>query len=266
MAAVRNLGLFPSVVFCPRQENSYTNDEIDRIDADIWIESTPPFLYACAHYWRVKTWRISASTTWAEFDASIALWTDSFSETISQGINREIYTQDDPPDFSDTSTGETPSSETQLVCNNPTVGHDFARLRSAIASGGSQSGVAGTGIFAEYTFFIGGGTPAFYRLDTEGNVSQVSTPFTFQVNTTRWKIRAVPFVGNTGSYGTLTYSLLGQTFTAPLYARNSLVGNDNTLSISASLTAAEYWPYDPGDGDGPIYDSATGEQLRGFPS
>ena len=28
----------------------------------------------------------------------------------------------------------------------------------------------------------------------------------------------------------------------------------------------EYWPYDPKDGGGPIYDSVTGEQLRPFPS
>jgi hypothetical protein len=27
-----------------------------------------------------------------------------------------------------------------------------------------------------------------------------------------------------------------------------------------------YWPYDPGDGEGPIYDSTTGEQLRAFPA
>jgi hypothetical protein len=31
------------------------------------------------------------------------------------------------------------------------------------------------------------------------------------------------------------------------------------------ISVAEYWPYDPNDGDGPIYDSATGEQLRAFP-
>jgi hypothetical protein len=28
----------------------------------------------------------------------------------------------------------------------------------------------------------------------------------------------------------------------------------------------EYWPYDPGDGGGPIYDTTTGQQLRPFPS
>ena len=27
----------------------------------------------------------------------------------------------------------------------------------------------------------------------------------------------------------------------------------------------QWWPYDPGDGDGPIYDEDTGEQLRPFP-
>ena len=37
-------------------------------------------------------------------------------------------------------------------------------------------------------------------------------------------------------------------------------------SGSITITASEYWPYDPGDGKGPIYDSVTGEQLRGFPS
>ena len=37
-------------------------------------------------------------------------------------------------------------------------------------------------------------------------------------------------------------------------------------SGSFQISAVEYWPYDPGDGGGPIYDSTTGAQLRGFPS
>jgi hypothetical protein len=36
-------------------------------------------------------------------------------------------------------------------------------------------------------------------------------------------------------------------------------------SGSITVTASEYWPYDPGDGGGPIYNSATGAQLRSFP-
>ena len=37
------------------------------------------------------------------------------------------------------------------------------------------------------------------------------------------------------------------------------------VSLNGTLEATEYWPYDPGDGGGPIYDSATGQQLRPFP-
>ena len=36
--------------------------------------------------------------------------------------------------------------------------------------------------------------------------------------------------------------------------------------LAGSISAEEYWPYDPGDGGGPIYDSATGAQLRPFPA
>lgn len=35
---------------------------------------------------------------------------------------------------------------------------------------------------------------------------------------------------------------------------------------SIAITPTEYWPYDPGDGGGPIYDSTTGAQLRAFPA
>jgi hypothetical protein len=37
-------------------------------------------------------------------------------------------------------------------------------------------------------------------------------------------------------------------------------------SGSITVTPSEYWPYDPLDGKGPIYDSVTGAQLRGFPN
>jgi hypothetical protein len=39
----------------------------------------------------------------------------------------------------------------------------------------------------------------------------------------------------------------------------------STGEESFNITASEYWPYDPEDGGGPIYDSETGEQLRAFP-
>ena len=39
-----------------------------------------------------------------------------------------------------------------------------------------------------------------------------------------------------------------------------------TSFAAGTISVEEYWPYDPGDGLGPIYDSATGAQLRPFPA
>lgn len=37
------------------------------------------------------------------------------------------------------------------------------------------------------------------------------------------------------------------------------------MPTRVEIIAEEFWPYDPGDGGGPIYDSTTGAQLRAFP-
>ena len=73
--------------------------------------------------------------------------------------------------------------------------------------------------------------------------------------------------GQYGQRGSLSVSYCGLEFIAPL----KLDAPDfetlyDLTNMDATLTATEYWPYDPGDGKGPIYDSETGEQLRGFPS
>lgn len=41
---------------------------------------------------------------------------------------------------------------------------------------------------------------------------------------------------------------------------------NNKATGTINIEATEYWPYDPNDGGGPIYDSTTGAQLRPFPS
>jgi hypothetical protein len=48
-------------------------------------------------------------------------------------------------------------------------------------------------------------------------------------------------------------------------SRNFRFGSTNA-SGEIIVQATEYWPYNPEDGDGPIYDSSTGEQIRDFPS
>jgi len=55
---------------------------------------------------------------------------------------------------------------------------------------------------------------------------------------------------------------------ATLLGKNWAAGHDseNTFFEAGSIVPIEYWPYDPGDGLGPIYNSATGAQLRPFPA
>jgi hypothetical protein len=231
MATVNHLGLFPKAVLCPQPEPEFNDASVD-----IWISSGTPFLYACAHYWKVKTWRVSASATWEEIGGEGATtFSASFSDTISQGINRTLITYSDGFE-EDVSSGETPSSENQLVCNDPNVEHALSR--------GKDTEVGGSRLSALYRYDTS--PPAYFRLGG-GSVSHVNTNFAFTASTIRWEIRAHPFVGNLGTYGSLTYSLLDQSFTAPLYASNSsssLPEFSNTLSISASIEAEEYWPYE----------------------
>jgi hypothetical protein len=253
MAAFNHLGLFPRSTPCPRQEDLLYDLGL----TDIWISSSPAFLYACAHYWRVKTWRVSVDATWKEVNAGDIAFSSSTSDLISQGIERNYYTYSSPPEEDDSS-GTTPASESELICDQEKSRHSLFRYNE-VGSGGSA-----TAISYEYDYYAGdGNAPALFRLDGSGNVAEVKTPFYFAGQTTRWNFNTYSFAGNTGTYGTFTYTLLGQHFTTPIYAVNEL--GDGSLSISISLVAEEYWPYDPGDGEGPIYDSATGAQLRAFP-
>ena len=157
----------------------------------------------------------------------------------------------------ETISGTSPSSESEIICSYLNVPHSL--LRSSRVAGGA-------GLTLRYSYELNGLTSqpaAIIRLDTSGNVSEVKTPFRFSATTIRWKIETYEYAGNTGTYGTFTYSLLGQNFTTPFYANNTLGSTD--LTISASLVAEEYWTYDPNDGGGPIYSTTTGAQLRDFP-
>ena len=69
-----------------------------------------------------------------------------------------------------------------------------------------------------------------------------------------------------GTNGTWVLNFAGYSITKPLYRTLPNSGSINIGPASIVMNAIEYWPYDPEDGKGPIYDSATGEQLRDFPS
>jgi hypothetical protein len=94
-------------------------------------------------------------------------------------------------------------------------------------------------------------------------------PIDLEFRTTRWIANTVEFYNTLGSYGSLNLKMLGKTYSCPIFASNrssEQSGFTNTLSINADLEPAEYWPYDPDDGLGPIYNKDTGAQLRAFPA
>jgi len=68
-------------------------------------------------------------------------------------------------------------------------------------------------------------------------------------------------LGPAGAISTFIGTILGKPITCQLTGFGF-----NVASNSFSITAEEYWPFDPGDGGGPIFNATTGNILRGpFP-
>jgi hypothetical protein len=249
MATVRHLGLFPQG--CPLT----TIDSISSDFPDIWL----PEQYALAAHWRVKKWRFNFVASWAEaVDGSGITFAYSTSLEFNYGqaildVEDEVYSG---------IFGQALENETELVCplvidafiNN--FGGFGARAQQRVAGPGS-SGTSFDGI-------INGIQSPYVRV--VGDLKEYRLRILFRAETLRWVMSAA----NMGSsfpvaqYGTFAYNLLGQAFECPIYAYNTR--GSTILSVASSLEAIEYWPYDPNDGGGPIYDSTTGQQLREFPA
>ena len=66
------------------------------------------------------------------------------------------------------------------------------------------------------------------------------------------------FTGYPGVPSSFTGSIDGNPLTIVLTSPS----NSNSLAGTLTIEPYEFWPYDPGDGDGPVWDSATGAELR----
>ncbi len=74
--------------------------------------------------------------------------------------------------------------------------------------------------------------------------------------------------GTGDKVGELSVQVLKLDFAVDLFRESPLTPPPELfeiVSLNGTLKATEYWPYDPEDGGGPIYDSTTGAQLRPFP-
>jgi hypothetical protein len=255
MATVRHLGLFP---FCIWQSKQQLIDELfvdvptAYEDFDNSFETiTADLETIMALYWGVKKWRV-----YGQFDYFVT-------EKVSNNY-----------EFIQTRDAET---EADLVCLD-----EDRRLKGFTTTGTPISftwdGGTGTLVAGINIFTFGGETPQTNRpvikqgddLYSAGiglictleegapDADQYFFPSLFRP---RLKSQA-----NT----TVPLTFLGQTY-ALLALKSEPVlelpsGGTTTLEVSMSVDALEYWPYDPEDGGGPIYDSATGAQLRDFPA
>jgi hypothetical protein len=98
----------------------------------------------------------------------------------------------------------------------------------------------------------------FPRANQSGDLIKMDIDVRASIQTTTY------FYGNGGEaaphiVGTGTITVQDRNLSFP-------IGGDFPGTGSLAISATEYWPYDPGDGGGPIYNSTTGAQLRGFPS
>lgn len=292
MAEVKHLGLFPNrFLDCP-STNLNQSAILNGLYPDIWM----PQNYAIAMYWRVKKWKFSYSNAWSEIGETFWQYSNEIEFTIGQlkhliqsqayeeGESGPVYT------LEDLVSGFAPNNETGLVCGpeeseyEQLIEQDFGPpilvtntfdqifdglifVQSLRSISGVGSPAAGTRTNANI-FWSWNGAPASIKII---NGEKFMRPhIMFSASTFRWtNIRASSWISNTqpplGTYGTFSYKLLDEVFSTDIYAYNSrstTSGFLDILDVNASFEAVEYWPYDPEDGGGPIYDSATGAVLR----
>jgi hypothetical protein len=212
-----------------------------------------------AVYWRVKKWRVEWGATWAESDQGPS---DEF-VTIDSGNLEVAVAQTDYGDPSFPG-GEALTSEWQLIC--PRAG-DFFTCGVEYSSGPLPPEGGFFRLSCGVEEYLG--TPAASLAAFDAQAGTYLSCVRFVASTNYWgPIAAAPFDGALGQYGFFTLSVFGVDFGAPIYASNTSSADpnfSNLLSVDVALRAIEYWPYDPGDGEGPIYSTTTGQRLRANP-
>jgi hypothetical protein len=228
MATVRHLGLFP---FCPRPVAAAAVDGIAIGAGNTQFPLGVPKNTAALWYWRVKTWRLDATVTIAPgFDSN---YPDGTTVTHAESFpNNANYTFGEATDQ--------PANEKNLVCARGTTAEMSGSGSPAMSS--AQFYLFSQLNFNDRAFFDGAGLiyPSLYILSgfESGQITTRQFDSTHQPG------------GTITIAGTSVPSFI----------------TDGVAAASVIVSVEEFWPYDPGDGGGPIYDSATGAQLRAFPS
>lgn len=285
MASVRHLGLFP---FCLKSKQI--------VDQTIFAPEYPISMSlsdVMAMFYRVKEWRLSS---WA---GNIEIQARTFYE-FDQSSGALIYSLPDNPKETSLialsflngapvpigNVGFFATSTNTADENPPPVNFDMFNAQMFYASEGIALATPADNrtpiVFDENNFWpqliYYGQTPIFSYQD---NYFDIEDYVYFSIGPF-----ALPTNYGTTEVAEFALTFLEKTFTLPVYiqtpeppnpddfpeivaavtARNAAIVAHAEQYSSGSVEAVEYWPYDPGDGLGPIYDSATGRQLRPFPS
>jgi hypothetical protein len=272
MATVRHLGLFPFCipVYPPTAKVN---------DSTIIFPTGPYTQYpfatktqqACAIWWRVKKWKLTF--TFSEY----------FDLALYEGLPSGSFVKVDPTTITligDTETGNGGSrvlieKENDLICASGAEETSFifsfewqAQRVGQITNPPTPINYTqnyNASLFTNTDIQQSGFPPAFVFAEGQELQTNPDLWVAFGINIASF-FSERPTATNYGSMAEV--KCLGKTI-----GQISLGTEFNTESIGYTPTLSnvvvephEYWPYDPGDGGGPIYDSTTGAQLRPFPS
>jgi hypothetical protein len=243
MASVRHLGLFPFCVVDASKRKTNSGNPIPLGDGTLYPLQIP-ISEAILWYWRIKKWKIEASITY------------------QSGPNGAIETVSDDKTIISHADGfeNVPLNEKFLVCpketNLDTAGNldsvQFVLFSLIVGAVGTNDPFTKERIFHnDETEFLKNVWPSLFIYASYFGGLYVSSIVVGNVNSESSK-----------RGGLITIETRENLYTVDSYVPDTAEFVDGEIKI----TATEYWPYDPQDGLGPIYDKDTGAQLRPFPN
>jgi len=265
MASVRHLGLFP---FCV---GSYPPTAEGGVTSGVGNGTPYPFVLpvdkACALWWRVKSWNVSF--------------------VYSRFRDLSVYSDELPGSYAQI-------SETSISLTTDSA-QEIQTLRSAITNENQLVCLKGYEEASQVYSWTWQATQDIYIVNPSPAPPTItSTTVTFQASlATNWDLQQLGFfppfakqqdpearqlwtafyfrAADYETLGTQTgsasgaLSLLGTERTFAMKKTNPTSAGETTTLSSVSVAPSSFFAYNPGDGLGPIYDSATGRQLRAFP-
>lgn len=240
-----------------------------------------------AFHWRVRAWTLDISiaftATWQkENEPDINIQTsESFSAILKNGFEADYESEIANPDPEIPFSGD-PPTEKSLLCSFPIYKNsDFF----------SFANLTKFGVIEDYDYryldpaYIPESLTYPRRYYVDGNNYGINPNFNISIYRENFGIIIGTYHGGdtgdrqgawpSGSIYPMTISWLGTPLLynvgisgngsgdGPEVEGYSFVERSQTIdSFQASLVASQYWGYDPNDGGGPIYDTATGVRIR----